>query len=122
MPTDKEIAMSEGRGLVFGEVETHWKWLLFVGVVFLILGVVGLARIFTLTVASVLFFGILLLIGGCIQLFESFKCKGWKSILWHVVIAVIYILVGIEIIARPLVASALLTLMIVRPWKSKPVM
>ena len=54
----------------------------------------------------------LLLIGGGIQLFESLKCKGWKSILFHVLIAVLYILVGIEIIARPMMASAFLTLLL----------
>jgi uncharacterized membrane protein HdeD (DUF308 family) len=82
------------------------------GIIFLILGVVGLGRVLTLTVASVLFFGILLLIGGVVQLFESVKCKGWKSMLWHVLIAILYILIAIEIIARPMVASAILTLLL----------
>ena len=112
MASNNETAVSDVGGDVLGEVQKNWKWLLLLGIVFLVLGVVGLGRVLTLTVASVLFFGILLLIGGVVQLFESFKCKGWKSMLWHVLIAILYILIAIEIIARPMVASALLTLLL----------
>ncbi len=112
MSADNEVTMAEGQNLVLGEVQKNWKWLLFLGIAFLILGLIGLGRAFTLTMASVYFFGFLILIGGAIQLFESFKCKGWKSMIWHLVISIIYILVGIQIIARPLVASTVITLMI----------
>jgi uncharacterized membrane protein HdeD (DUF308 family) len=112
MSVNNETLAVSSWELVLGEVQKNWKWLLFLGIVFIVLGTIGLGRAFALTVASVYFFGFLLLIGGGIQLVESFKCKGWKSILLHVLIAVLYMLVGIEIIARPMVASAFLTLML----------
>jgi uncharacterized membrane protein HdeD (DUF308 family) len=112
MSADNEATMAEAQDIVLGEVQKNWKWLLFLGIAFLILGLIGLGRAFALTMASVYFFGFLILIGGAIQLFESFKCKGWKSMIWHLVISIIYILVGIQIIARPLVASTVITLMI----------
>jgi uncharacterized membrane protein HdeD (DUF308 family) len=107
-----EREIGSERAVVFGDAKKNWNWLLILGVIFIALGAVGLGRVFALTVASVLFFGVLLLIGGGIQLFESFKCKGWKSILFHMLIAILYILLGIEIIARPMVASAVLTLLL----------
>lgn len=112
MSADNEATITEIQDSVLGEVQKNWKWLLFLGIAFLILGIIGLGRAFYLTIASVYFFGFLLLIGGAIQLFESFKCKGWKSFVWHLIISIIYILVGIEFIARPLVASSVLTLML----------
>ncbi len=112
MSANNEASKAAEQNLVLGEVQKNWKWLLFLGNAFLILGLIGLGRAFTLTMASVYFFGFLILIGGAIQLFESFKCKGWKSMIWHLVISIIYILVGIQIIARPLVASTVITLMI----------
>jgi len=112
MSANNEASMAADQNLMLGEVQKNWKWLLFLGIAFLILGLIGLGRAFTLTIASVYFFGFLILIGGAIQLFESFKCKGWKSMIWHLVISIIYILVGIQIIARPLVASTVITLMI----------
>jgi uncharacterized membrane protein HdeD (DUF308 family) len=112
MSADNEVTMAEAQNVVLGEVQKNWKWLLFLGIVFLILGIIGLGRAFAVTMASVYFFGFLLLIGGVIQLVESFKCKGWKSFIWHLIISIIYILVGIEIIAKPMVASSVLTLML----------
>ena len=112
MSADNGVTTAQAQDLVFGEVQKNWKWLLFLGIVFLILGIIGLGRAFALTMASVYFFGFLLLIGGVIQLIETFKCKGWKSFIWHLIISIIYILVGIEIIARPMVASSVLTLML----------
>jgi uncharacterized membrane protein HdeD (DUF308 family) len=112
MSAANETEMRTDEALVFGDAKKNWKWLMILGIVFIILGAVGLGRAFAFTIASVLFFGVLLLIGGGIQLFESFKCKGWKSVFFHVLIAILYILVGIEIIARPMVASAVLTLLL----------
>ncbi len=112
MSANNEASMAADQNLVLGEVQKNWKWLLFLGIVLLILGLIGLGKAYFFTMASVFFIGLLILIGGAIQLFESFKCKGWKSMIWHLVISIIYILVGIQIIARPLVASTVITLMI----------
>ena len=112
MQEHAEEALVNSEGVVFGEVQRNWGWMLALGILFLILGIVGLGMAIALTMASVLFFGVLILIGGGLQLFESFKCKGWKSMLWHVLIAVLYILVGIEIITNPMFASAILTLLL----------
>ena len=108
----EEESMEINQDEVFGEVGKNWKWLLVLGIIFVILGFIGLGRVFALTVASVFFFGILILIGGGVQLFESFKCKGWKSILLHVIIAILYFLIGIEFITNPMLASAVLTLIL----------
>ena len=112
MSETNDTSTATAKNPKLGEVRKNWIWLLFLGIAFLILGIIGLSRAFALTVASVYFFGFLILIGGVIQLFESSKCKGWKGIFWHLIISIIYILVGIQIIARPLVASTLITLII----------
>ena len=67
---------------------------------------------FGLTLASVLFFGVLLIVGGLSQLIQAFQCKGWKSVLWHVLIALLYVAAGIVIIVDPILASMTLTLML----------
>lgn len=96
----------------FGALHKNWGWLLALGILFIVLGIIGLGMIFALTLASVLFFGALLLVGGGIQLVQAFQCKGWKSILWHVLIALLYVVAGIIIITDPVAASAILTLML----------
>jgi uncharacterized membrane protein HdeD (DUF308 family) len=99
-------------GAVFGEVRRNWGWLLALGIVFIILGFIGLGMTFAVTMASVLMFGILLLIGAGIQLVDAAKCKGWKGIILHVLIALLYFAAGISAIRDPLDASAMLTLLL----------
>ena len=53
--------MDANQSAVFGEVQKNWKWMLFLGIIFVVIGFVGLGRTFALTIASVFFFGILLL-------------------------------------------------------------
>ncbi len=97
---------------VFGTLQQNWSWLLAVGILFIVLGVIGLGMLFQLTMISVMFFGVLLLIGGGAQFVDAFKCKGWKGVLWHVLMAILYIIAGITVIRDPVLASALLTLLL----------
>jgi uncharacterized membrane protein HdeD (DUF308 family) len=67
---------------------------------------------FALTEVSIIFFGVLLIVGGVFQLFDAFKCKGWKSTLWHILIALLYVAAGVAMVSQPLVAATTLTLII----------
>jgi len=84
-----------------GQLRHNWGWLLGLGVLFLVLGFIGMSCVVTLTLSSTIVFGILILIGGVAQIIEAFKCTGWKSVLWHVMIAVLYILAAISILMDP---------------------
>ncbi len=87
---------------VFGDVRANWGWLLALGIVFVILGFIGLGMTFAVTMASVLMYGVLLLIGAGAQFVDAAKCKGWKGIIWHVLIALLYAVAGIAVIQKPL--------------------
>jgi len=95
----------------FGDLKKNWGWILALGIVLVILGTIGLGMTAFLTLASVLYFGILLLVGGVAQIVHVFKARGWKSILLSLLIMVLYIVSGIVVIRNPVAASALLTLM-----------
>ena len=97
---------------VLGDLVHNWGWLLAQGILLVILGTIGLGMTIWLTLASVFIFGLFLLIGGGVQIFQTFKCKGWESILWHALIAVLYVLIGLNIMADPLAASTLFTLLL----------
>ena len=97
---------------VLGELIHNWGWLLALGLVLVAMGTIGLGMTFWLTLATVFIFGIFLLIAGVLQLVQAIKCRGWRSVLWHVVIAILYVVAGLDIIEDPLRASALLTLLL----------
>jgi len=98
--------------LVLGDLAHNWGWLLAQGILLVVLGTIGLGMTIWLTLASVFIFGVFLLIGGGVQIFQTFKCRGWVSILWHGLIAVLYVLAGISVMADPLAASTLFTLLL----------
>ena len=90
----------------------NWGWLLAQGILLVVLGTIGLGIIIWLTLASVFIFGVFLFIGGGVQILQTFKCRGWESILWHGLIAVLYVVAGFSIMADPLAASLLFTLLL----------
>jgi uncharacterized membrane protein HdeD (DUF308 family) len=106
------MSLAAAQAAVFGELKKNWGWLLAFGILSIVLGTIGLGMTFGLTLASVLFFGVLLIVGGAVQLVDAFKCKGWKGTLWHVLIALLYVAGGILIVADPVLASATLTLVL----------
>jgi uncharacterized membrane protein HdeD (DUF308 family) len=97
---------------VLGDLIHNWGWLLAQGILLVVLGTIGLGMTIWLTLASVFIFGVFLVIGGGVQIFQTFKCKGWGSILWHGLIAVLYVLAGLSIMTDPLAASTLFTLLL----------
>ena len=80
-----------GRDPVFGTLPFNWKWMLGLGILMAILGVVGLGLTYSLTIVSVLWFGILAVIGGVAQLVDAFKYAGWKSVAAHVLVGLLYV-------------------------------
>jgi uncharacterized membrane protein HdeD (DUF308 family) len=111
MPNQERSSLSASHPL-YGELGKNWGWMLAFGLFFIVLGTIGLGMTFGLTLASVLLFGVLLIIAGLVQLADVFKCRGWKSIIWHVLNALLYVAGGILIITDPILASAALTLML----------
>lgn len=93
----------------FGDVGKNWGWLLALGILFIALGTLALGLSMAVTVATVLFFGVLLAVGGVFQFVDSFKYRGWKSALLHALIALLYIVAGVIMIRQPLAGSMVLT-------------
>jgi uncharacterized membrane protein HdeD (DUF308 family) len=86
--------------------------MLALGILMVLLGMMGLLMVTTLTVASVLLFGALLVIGGIAQAIEAVRATGWKSTALHVIIGLLYIGAGALALYDPVAASLSLTLFI----------
>ena len=93
------------------EIGKKWGWILAIGVLMVILGTVGIGATFALTLTTVMFFGILILIGSGFQLLDAFRYKGW-SLIGKMLIALLYLAVGFIMVKNPLLASTTLTLFI----------
>jgi uncharacterized membrane protein HdeD (DUF308 family) len=97
---------------LFGATEKQWGWLLALGILFVALGTVGLGMLFTVTLASIFYLGVLLLIGGVAQTVQAFTFHGWRNILSHVLMGVLYLCAAYMVIQNPVAMSVTLTLVL----------
>jgi uncharacterized membrane protein HdeD (DUF308 family) len=97
--------------VAMNEISKKWGWILAIGVLMVILGTIGIGATFALTLTTVMFFGILILIGSGFQLLDAFRYKGW-SLIGKMLIALLYLAVGFIMVKNPLLASTTLTLFI----------
>lgn len=87
-------------------------WLMGIGIAFVILGIIGLGMSATLGLTITGLFGVLLIVGGCIQFIHSFTIKAWKGRIYLVISSLIYLLAGIIIVVNPVKSELFLTLML----------
>ncbi len=94
------------------EFKRNWGWLLGLGILFVLLGFIGLGMMVSLTLVSVLFLGIILMIAGLFQIIDVFKSKHWRGALWHALVGILYLIAASMIIHDPILASEAITAVI----------
>ena len=91
------------------EMIHNWGWLLAFGVVLIVLGVVAVVRAATATIASMVFFGWLLVLASVIQFAEAFMVGHWAGFFLHLLIAILFGVVGLLMVFRPVISAEALT-------------
>jgi len=90
----------------------RWGWIVGIGVLLLVFGMVALGSVVTATVASVWTVGLMMILSGASEMAHGFAMKTWgKSILW-VILGLLYGLAGIFTFMNPLLAAGVLTLLL----------
>jgi uncharacterized membrane protein HdeD (DUF308 family) len=87
-------------------------WIVALGVVYLIAGLIALASVMMATVASVFLVGIMMIIAGVAEVINAFQIKTWGKFLLWALIGVLYIVAGFVTFENPLLAAAFLTLLL----------
>jgi uncharacterized membrane protein HdeD (DUF308 family) len=93
-------------------LRAKWGWIVALGVVYLLAGFIALGSVVMATVASVLIVGVMMIIAGVAEVFSAFQVKGWGKFLLWVLLGVLYIIAGFVTFENPLLAAALLTLIL----------
>jgi uncharacterized membrane protein HdeD (DUF308 family) len=108
-------ALSDAPKPVGSEIEplrSKCGWIVALGVIYLIAGVIALSSVVLATVASVFMVGIMMLIAGAAEVINAFQFKTWGKFLLWVVLGLLYVAAGILTFRNPLLAAALLTLIL----------
>ena len=90
----------------------HWKWFLALGITLIILGFIAVGSSVLVTVASVIFLGSLLLIGGIVQTAYTFTIRKWSGFFLSLLSGILYAVVGFFMIMHPTASALSLTLLI----------
>lgn len=93
-------------------LRAKWGWVLALGIVYVIAGVVALGSVVMATVASVLIVGVMMIVAGVAEIINAFQCRGWGKFLIWVLLGALYIVAGFVTFENPLFAAAILTLLL----------
>jgi uncharacterized membrane protein HdeD (DUF308 family) len=100
------------RSADFGVLERNWGWFLALGIGLLLLGLVALGTTLAVTVLSVMFFGMLLLVGGGLEVIHAFAARRWSGFLLQLLLGLLYLAAGGFMLTEPLAASVALTVVL----------
>jgi uncharacterized membrane protein HdeD (DUF308 family) len=87
-------------------------WIIALGVVYVIAGFIALGSVMMATVASVFVVGVMMIIAGVAEVFNAFQVKSWGKFLVWALLGVLYIIAGFVTFENPLLAAAVLTLLL----------
>lgn len=90
----------------------RWCWFLALGIAMVVFGTIAIGSACIATVATTWLFGFLLLAGGISEIVSSFWAGRWSGTLTHLLIGILYAVVGLMIIDHPANAAVQLTLII----------
>jgi len=93
-------------------LRAKWGWIVALGVVYVIAGFIALGSVVMATVASVLVVGVMMIVAGVAEVFSAFQIKSWGKFLLWALLGVLYIIAGFVTFENPLLAAALLTLIL----------
>jgi len=99
-------------GSTVAPLRAKWGWIVALGVVYVIAGMIALGSVVIATVASVLVVGVMMIVAGVAEIFNAFQIKTWGKFLFWALLGLLYIVAGFVVFENPLFAVVLLTLML----------
>ena len=93
-------------------VRRRWGWFLALGIIYLI---GGIAAIFLPVMSSIAFTIVIasfLVVGGIVQIIQSFQMNGWQGVVWHLLMGIITLVGGGYALWNPIAGALAITLVI----------
>jgi len=91
-------------------LHAKWGWIVALGIIFMIAGVIALGSVVAATASAVLIVGIMMIMGGVAEIIAAFKVKSWGKFAFWMLLGALYVAAGIIAIMNPFAAATILTL------------
>jgi uncharacterized membrane protein HdeD (DUF308 family) len=105
------LAAAAATGVLMA-LKKHWVMILSLGVLMIVLGILGLNQPMAYTVATVVFFGAVLLVIGGAGIVTAFKLEGWSGRVGAILLALLYAITGVLLLMHPVLGALTLTLLV----------
>ena len=112
MTNTANIQPQPSLGFGIEPLRAKWGWIVALGVVYLIVGVIALGSIILATAASVFLVGIMMVIAGVAEIINAFQIKTWGRFLLWLVLGALYVFAGFVAFSNPLLTAVVLTLLL----------
>jgi uncharacterized membrane protein HdeD (DUF308 family) len=113
MATNQPADMSSFQRAAASALHEHWVLFLVEGVVLLVLGATAIALPVLATVAFTIILGWLFLVSGVVGLFTTFWMRGAPGFWWSLLSAVLGIVVGLLLLASPIMGAVSITIVLI---------
>ena len=90
----------------------RWGWFVGLGVVLALLGTIALGSATLMTLASMVFVGWLMMLGGVFQTLHAWTCREWGGFFVDLLAGLLYAVAGLLIVLHPAATAVGLTLLI----------
>lgn len=94
-------------------LQNNWGWFLVLGVALVIVGALAICLPALATEITIFALGWLLIVGGVIQAIHAFTAGKWGGTVWELLTAILYGIVGILLLANPVLSMFALTIFLV---------
>jgi uncharacterized membrane protein HdeD (DUF308 family) len=86
-----------------------WLWLMIAGVIALLGGILALLNPLAATITATMLAGWVLVAAGVIEVIGVFSATGWAARLWSLLLGILTVILGLYILANPIVSTLALT-------------
>ena len=112
MTSTANIHPSASHSLALQPLRAKWGWIVALGVIYVIVGLVALGSIATAAVASVFLVGVMMVVAGIAEVLNAFQIRTWGKFPLWLLLGALYIFAGIMTFENPLLAAVLLTFLL----------
>src|SRR5271165_5979536 len=110
--TNVTSALGLGAGAPMAPLRAKWGWIVALGVVYVVAGIIALGSVVSATVASVYVVGIMMIIAGVAEVFSAFQVQSWGRFIFWLLLGVLYIVAGFVAWDNPFLTAIWLTLIL----------
>src|SRR6478736_1731959 len=83
-------------------LRAKWGWILALGVIYVVVGLIALASVVMATAASVFIVGIMMVVAGVAEVINAFQIKSWGKFLLWLLLGALYVVAGFFAFENPL--------------------